>query len=136
MPPLRDAAAAVGRRGWRALHRSATITLPSTSAAVPTNARTAADAGRFVITRANCDCLTQHNSIHPPQIARRFLSSNASSSSSNTDVTTNLTIGDDEHSGKSIFSKLWDKYSIEGQKKRIILGERLFRSAQHRASDP
>lgn len=37
---------------------------------------------------------------------------------------------------KSIFSKLWDKYSFEGQKKRIVLGERLFRSAQHRANDP
>lgn len=36
---------------------------------------------------------------------------------------------------KGIFAKLWDRYSLEGQKKRIILGERLFRSAQFRAND-
>jgi hypothetical protein len=106
------------------------------STAFITNAHVAAKTTRFIITRANCECLTQPNSIHQQQTAHRSLSSNSSSSSSNKDVTTNLTIGDDEYSGKSIFSKLWDKYSIEGQKKRIILGERLFRSAQHRASDP
>jgi hypothetical protein len=136
MPPLHDAAAAIGRRGLRALHRSAPITLPYLSAAFPTIAYIAAKARRFIITRANCECLTQHNSIHQQQTAYRSLSSISSSSSSNKDVTTNLTIGDDEYSGKSMFSKLWDKYSIEGQKKRIILGERLFRSAQHRANDP
>ena len=38
-------------------------------------------------------------------------------------------------SNKSIFAKLWDRYSFEGQTKRIILGERLFRAAQARASD-
>ena len=136
MPPLHDAAAAIGRRGLRALHRSAPITIPDMSAAFPTNAHVAAKASRFIITRANCECLTQQNSIHQQQTAHRSLSSNSSSSSSNKDVTTNLTIDDDEYSGKSMFSKLWDKYSIEGQKKRIILGERLFRSAQHRANDP
>jgi hypothetical protein len=38
-------------------------------------------------------------------------------------------------SDKSIFAKLWDRYSFEGQTKRIILGERLFRAAQVRAND-
>ena len=38
-------------------------------------------------------------------------------------------------SNKSIFAKLWDRYSFEGQTKRIVLGERLFRAAQARASD-
>jgi len=38
-------------------------------------------------------------------------------------------------SSKSIFAKLWDRYSFQGQQKRIILGERLFRSAQVRAND-
>lgn len=38
-------------------------------------------------------------------------------------------------SNKSIFAKLWDRYSFEGQTKRIILGERLFRGAQFRAND-
>jgi cytochrome b pre-mRNA-processing protein 3 len=46
-----------------------------------------------------------------------------------------MTIGESSDN-KSIMSKLWDKYSIEGQKKRIILGERLFRAAQYRANDP
>ena len=38
-------------------------------------------------------------------------------------------------SDKGIFAKLWDRYSFEGQTKRIILGERLFRAAQSRAND-
>lgn len=37
---------------------------------------------------------------------------------------------------KGIFAKIWDRYSFQGQQKRIILGERLFRSAQYRANDP
>jgi cytochrome b pre-mRNA-processing protein 3 len=37
---------------------------------------------------------------------------------------------------KSLFRKLRDKYSIRGQQERIEIGERLFRAAQRRASDP
>jgi hypothetical protein len=37
---------------------------------------------------------------------------------------------------KSIFSKMWDKYSPQGQQRNIEMGERLFRSAQRRANDP
>ena len=67
----------------------------------------------------------------------RHLSSTSSSNeySQPGNITTDQTIGDSERN-KSIFSKLWDKYSFEGQKKRIVLGERLFRAAQYRASDP
>ena len=37
---------------------------------------------------------------------------------------------------KSIFRKIRDKYSIRGQQERIQIGERLFRAAQTRATDP
>lgn len=37
---------------------------------------------------------------------------------------------------KSIFRKIRDKYSIRGQQERIEIGERLFRAAQVRATDP
>ena len=43
---------------------------------------------------------------------------------------------DEEAGDKGILGKLWDKFSIEGQKRRILMGERLFRSAQFRAQDP
>jgi len=37
---------------------------------------------------------------------------------------------------KGIMSKMWDKYSPQGQHHRILIGERLFRSAEQRSSDP
>ena len=53
------------------------------------------------------------------------------SNSNDQTITTNNKGGD-----KGIFAKIWDRYSFQGQQKRIILGERLFRSAQYRANDP
>ena len=50
-------------------------------------------------------------------------------------TTTISTSGATVTSNKGIFAKLWDRYSFQGQQKRIILGERLFRSAQFRAND-
>lgn len=37
---------------------------------------------------------------------------------------------------KGMFSRMWDRYSIEGQQRRIDLAERLFRAAQIQANDP
>ena len=154
MPPHHEVAAVVSRRAWDAFRRSTLPTttpslrsMPSTRKAT-NNATNVANTNRFVSIRATANVdhpLTNHlySNIDPMQrtTAQHFnFSSTPSSSSSRTDnnssITTNLTIGDGESTNKSIFSKLWDKYSFEGQRKRIILGERLFRSAQYRANDP
>lgn len=36
----------------------------------------------------------------------------------------------------NIFRRLYDKYSVRGQQKRIDIGERLFRAASIRANNP
>ena len=136
MPPLHDAAASLGRRCWDTLHRS---TLHNRRPTLSTAAAVVSAEGR--INNVYCgQYLTHHRYINTQQIALRYHSSSPQSSSSpsstrSDNVTTTLTTDNDEGS-KSIFSKLWDKYSFEGQKKRIILGERLFRAAQYRANDP
>ena len=50
----------------------------------------------------------------------------------------NTTISEEsiETPKKSFFSKLYDKYSVQGQQRRIELGERLFRAAQWNAMNP
>ena len=135
MPPLHDAAASLGRRCWDTLRRSTHNRRPTLSTA----AAVVSTEGR--INNVYCgQYLTHHRYINTQQIALRYHSSSPQSSSSTSstrsdNVTTTLTT-DNEEGSKSIFSKLWDKYSFEGQKKRIILGERLFRAAQYRANDP
>ena len=156
MPPSRDAAAALGRRAWDTFLQSSLTTTTSSfrsvpSAGVDTNiAQNVANAknARF-ISFANANAVDYREAHHHYNSAKHTQRatgqcrsfSSASSSPSHTDntnnITTNLTLGGDgESTNKSIFSKLWDKYSFEGQRKRIILGERLFRSAQYRANDP
>ena len=135
MPPLHDAAASLGRRGWDTLRRS---TLLSRRPPFSTAAAVVSTEDR--INNVYCgQYLTHHHYINTQRTLRYHSSSPQSSSlasSSRSDnVTTTLTTDNDEGS-KSIFSKLWDKYSFEGQKKRIVLGERLFRAAQYRANDP
>lgn len=131
MPTIHTAAAAIGRQGWRSLHWSlAPIISPQASAiSIPMiDARVASTnaSNRFDSLRYLHRAKPQHRSIS---------SSNDISSNNNSSVTTSQTIGESSDN-KSIMSKLWDKYSIEGQQKRIILGERLFRAAQYRANDP
>ena len=134
MPPLHDAAASLGRRCWDTLRRSTHNRRPTLSTA----AAVVSTEGR--INNVYCgQYLTHHRYINTQQIALRYHSSSPPSSPStpstrSDNVTTTLTTDNDP--SKSIFSKLWDKYSFEGQKKRIILGERLFRAAQYRANDP
>mmetsp|Transcript_12133 Transcript_12133/g.17690 ORF Transcript_12133/g.17690 Transcript_12133/m.17690 type:complete len:312 (-) Transcript_12133:295-1230(-) len=41
-----------------------------------------------------------------------------------------------ESKQKGVLSKMWDKYSPQGQQHRILIGERLFWSAERHASDP
>jgi hypothetical protein len=70
--------------------------------------------------------------VIPKQQANNFSSSNsdhALSTKATSDPFTEAT------SDKGILAKLWDRYSFEGQTKRIVLGERLFRAAQIRAND-
>jgi hypothetical protein len=159
MPPPHDVAAALGRRALGAF-RSSSLSLSTSSSSsslrskpsgvvVSSNAANPnASSNRFITIRANAvDILTHHrhntnNTQRTTAQCCAFSSSSSTPPSSSlstapTDsVTTNLTVGDSESTNKSIFSKLWDKYSFEGQRKRIILGERLFRSAQYRANDP
>mmetsp|Transcript_13680 Transcript_13680/g.29677 ORF Transcript_13680/g.29677 Transcript_13680/m.29677 type:complete len:349 (+) Transcript_13680:55-1101(+) len=134
MPPT----AAIGRRGLDALRRSTLLNL-RLGAYATSQAHPAANARNFDVNYGSAHAnLTHHRSINTHHTAQRRLSSPPSPPSPppNLGITTNLTADVGDTDDKSIFSKLWDKYSFEGQKKRIILGERLFRSAQYRASDP
>ena len=129
-------ASTIGRRGLDTICRRSAQLHHLSSVAVSTNT---------IYNNANINNLTHlhHNcngndAFNKQQTALRHLSSTTSSSTEYSqpgNITTDQTIGEEERN-KSIFSKLWDKYSFEGQKKRIVLGERLFRAAQYRASDP
>ena len=122
------------RRSAQLHHLSSVATKATAVAASSTNT---------IYNNVNINNLTHlhHNcndAFNKQQTALRHLSSTTSSSTEYSqpgNITTDQTIGEEERN-KSIFSKLWDKYSFEGQKKRIVLGERLFRAAQYRASDP
>lgn len=149
MPPLHDAAAAMGRRGWNALRRSRQLNIRQASYA--TSAHAGAYRSRLDDVHANATShgLTHHGSIGGGQdhtAALRLFSSSPSPPASPPSgtpspppppppPTTDLTEAGNG-GNKGILSKLWDRYSFEGQTKRIILGERLFRSAQQRANDP
>lgn len=142
--------AAVSRRGWQAALRQSALNnnLPHTTKA----AAAASSFDNVFYFNANsyydiCSLTHHHhhrsiNTITQQSTQVRYFSSPSPSPSSlpshsDSNITTNFTTaGGDESSKKSIFNKLWDKYSFEGQKKRIILGERLFRAAQYRANDP
>jgi cytochrome b pre-mRNA-processing protein 3 len=128
MPTIHSAAAAIGRQGWRSLHRLSFAPIALSQAAI--------SAPMFDLRRvASTNAARQVDSLRYLQQRSLSSSSSISSSNNNSSVTTSMTIGESSDN-KSIMSKLWDKYSIEGQKKRIILGERLFRAAQYRANDP
>ena len=77
---------------------------------------------------------------HPIKLneARSFTSSTINLSNHQTKAKSNdeTTVTTNKGEDKGIFAKIWDRYSFQGQQKRIILGERLFRSAQYRANDP
>ena len=133
----------IGRRGLHTICRGSAQLHHLSSVATKATAVTASSINS-IYNNANINNLTHlhHNcnsndAFNKQQTALRHLSSTSSSNeySQPGNITTDQTIGDSERN-KSIFSKLWDKYSFEGQKKRIVLGERLFRAAQYRASDP
>ena len=71
----------------------------------------------------------------PPQPSTSSSPSGGPSSGAPARSTSDPYAEDSGSSNKGIFAKLWDRYSFEGQTKRIILGERLFRGAQFRAND-
>ena len=135
------ASTTIGRRGLDTICRRYAQLHHLSSVATKATAVTASSTNT-IYNNANINNLThlQHNCndrYDNQQTALRHLSSTPSSTgySQPGNITTDQTIGEEERN-KSIFSKLWDKYSFEGQKKRIVLGERLFRAAQYRASDP
>ena len=139
--------AAISRRGWQAALRQSVL---NNNRPHTTKAAAASSFDNVFYCNANsyydvCSLTHHHRSINTITTQQstqvRYFSSPSPSPSSppshsDSNITTNFTTGGDESSKKSIFNKLWDKYSFEGQKKRIILGERLFRAAQYRANDP
>ncbi len=135
MPPLNDAFAAIGRRGWDALRRTQPTNLRSVATAAGNCPGASSSGASLIGANANCNHLTHHSIFENAQSTTLRYISSSPPSSQPSNITTNLTTGDEE-SNKSIFSKLWDKYSFEGQKKRIVLGERLFRTAWYQANDP
>ena len=131
-------AAAVGRRGLDNIRRSTLLAVPASSVSTSTAYTASANVNATRTIRANTDNLLTHHhhsainvTQQQQQSTHRYLSSVPEHSPPTTDL---KEVGDGGNKG--IFGKLWDKYSFEGQKKRIILGERLFRSAQFRANDP
>ena len=137
------ASTTIGRRGLGTICRRSAQLHHLSSVATKATAVTASSTNT-IYNNANINNLTHlhHNcngddAFNKQQTALRNLSSTPPSTgySQPGNITTDQTIGEEERN-KSIFSKLWDKYSFEGQKKRIVLGERLFRAAQYRASDP
>ncbi|KAL9181595.1 hypothetical protein ACHAXT_010400 [Thalassiosira profunda] len=134
MPPIHDAAAALGRRSWDALRRSGRLCARTSSSVAGSASAAVGAAGSNVERSASC-LLTHRRLLGAQQSTVRCLSSSSPPASPPPAPTTNLEeagIGDN----KGIFGQLWDRYSLEGQKKRILLGERLFRTAQHQANDP
>jgi len=142
---LNIASTTIGRRGLNTICRRSAQLHHLSSIATKATAVTASSTNTIYKYNANINNLTHlhHNcngnddAFNKQQTALRNLSSTTSSSTEYSqpgNITTDQTIGEEERN-KSIFSKLWDKYSFEGQKKRIVLGERLFRAAQYRASD-
>ena len=141
---LNIASTTIGRRGLNTICRRSAQLHHLSSIATKATAVTASSTNTIYKYNANINNLTHlhHNcngndAVNKQQTALRHLSSTTSSSTEYSqpgNITTDQTIGEEERN-KSIFSKLWDKYSFEGQKKRIVLGERLFRAAQYRASD-
>ena len=115
------------------LHHISSVAIKATAASA-SSTTTIYNANINNLTHLHHNCIS-NDAFNKQQTALRYLSSTPSSTSQPGNITTDLTMGDEERN-KSIFSKLWDKYSFEGQKKRIVLGERLFRAAQYRASDP
>ena len=115
------------------LHHISSVAIKATAASASSTTTIYNNANINNLTHLHHNC--SNDAFNKQQTASRYLSSTPSSTSQPGNITTDLTMGDEERN-KSIFSKLWDKYSFEGQKKRIVLGERLFRAAQYRASDP
>ena len=138
MTPLHDAAVVFGRKGLESLCRLRSNRNTTHLRSISSRA--------IVANNIQIAKLLTHTSASPIHRLSIFNNSRCYSSSainfdddkiksiSNSNdqtITTNNKGGD-----KGIFAKIWDRYSFQGQQKRIILGERLFRSAQYRANDP
>jgi hypothetical protein len=137
MAPLHDAAVVFARRGLESLCRRRSnnnthLRSISSRVIVANNIHVAKLNANLVQTTAPLN-----NRPIPTNQPRCYSSStisldnNHSKSKSNAQTITTNRGGD-----KGIFAKIWDRYSFQGQQKRIIMGERLFRSAQYRANDP
>ena len=126
IPPLHDMAVmfAPGRRGLEPLHCGSNDTNRFNSSQKQQHG----GANDFQIAKHNANLIHARSTI---TYRRCFSSSSVAPRNSHP---TNITERDARNKG--IFSKIWDRYSFQGQQKRILLGERLFRSAQHRANDP
>ena len=141
MTPLHDAAVVFGRKSLESLcrfrsNRNVTHLRSISSRGIVTN--------NIQIAKLHANLVqTSAPPIHRPNIfnnARRYSASTINFGNDKTKSISNSndqTITTQNQGGeKGIFAKIWDRYSFQGQQKRIILGERLFRSAQHRANDP
>ncbi len=139
MAALHDAAVVFARRGLRSLcrlrgNKNATHLRSISSRVIVAN--------NFQITKPNANLTQPSLLMHRSNIinySRCYSSSTINLGNNQTEsISKDQTIIATKNKGgdKGILAKIWDRYSFQGQQKRIILGERLFRSAQYRANDP
>ena len=138
MTPLHDAAVAFGRKGLESLCR-----LRSNN-----NTHLRSISSRVIVANNNIHVAKLNPNLtrasapltHLPIITnhtRCYSSSTINFGTNQTEsISNDQTITANKGGDKGIFAKIWDRYSFQGQQKRIILGERLFRSVQYRANDP
>ncbi|KAL7551547.1 hypothetical protein ACHAWF_014736 [Thalassiosira exigua] len=134
MHRLHGAAIAMGRRGCGAFVGIARLDSRRTFSATGRHSALENAGDNLIHRSAVVDLTRLRPTSGSAQAALRSLSSAPSPSPPPPPTTDPTQAGDGGNKG--IFGKIWDRYSFQGQQKRIILGERLFRSAQYRANDP
>ncbi len=137
MAAIHDAAVVFGRRGLGSLcrlrdNKNATQLRSISSRVIVAN--------NIQIAKPNANLTQPSLLMHRSNIINhnRFYSSSTINlgNDQTESISKDQTITANNKGDKGIFAKIWDRYSFQGQQKRIILGERLFRSAQYRANDP
>jgi hypothetical protein len=129
MAPLHDAAVVFARRGLESLCRRRRIRNNNTH--LRSISSRVIVANNIHVAKLNANIIqTSAPMIHRP-ITTNNTAIQSESKSNDQQISSNNKGGD-----KGIFAKIWDRYSFQGQQKRIIMGEHLFRSAQYRANDP
>jgi len=97
-----------------------------------------AETGGVGIRRSNAAASSSSASSSFSDRIMSFATSSPESTATAVNVTGNIVASSPDQPAKSkkgLFARAWDRYSLGEQQRRIMLGERLFRSAQRRSDD-